>query len=198
MLLFRFFGAQKGLKGGRGESNLRFLRSDLFLPPFSKTCPVTSAQANISQSWKLKTSCVWKYFEKWEILGATQDEDCRRLLLPTQHERLTLFSIELGEKNIFKVCFTTNFMLLPACKIWGVYIRQEIVKYLSGPFIPREKYMYNFTTVACEYRWRKGFEILKKVFLCTTGCCSSILGQVKSEMCFNLFNLLSFAFKEAT
>ena len=44
-------------------------------------------------------------------------------------------------------------MLLQACKIWGVYIRQEIVKYLSGPFISRENTctLHNLTTATYIY-----------------------------------------------
>ena len=132
-----------------GEGNLGFLRLDFFLPPFSKT-GLSHLHSQISYSlekWKLGNILLFVFWN-WEKLG--------NFLL---HNLNYIQTQGLGHKwNRNNVCKTSS-VLFGACKIWGVYIRQEIVKYLSGPFISRGKYIYTqFHSNTESINWR---EILK-------------------------------------
>ena len=132
-----------------GEGNLGFLRLDFFLPPFSKT-GLSHLHSQISYSlekWKLGNILLFVFWN-WEKLG--------NFLL---HNLNYIQTQGLGHKwNRNNVCKTSS-VLFGACKIWGVYIRQEIVKYLSGPFISREKNIYTqFHSNTESINWR---EILK-------------------------------------
>ena len=128
-----------------GEGNLGFLRLDFFLPPFSKT-GLSHLHSQISYSlekWKLGNILFFAFWN-WEELGNEEN-----FFLSTNYT-------QKWDRN--NVCKTSS-VLFGACKIWGVYIRQEIVKYLSGPFISRGKYIYTqFHSNTESINWR---EILK-------------------------------------
>ena len=148
------------------EGNLGFLRSDLFLPPFSKTCRVTSAQANILQSWKLK---IRKHLPSVLNISENGKFWATRWRLPKAIATCTAWKIDFLQSGREKIHLKSVLKQISCCFQLVKYEEFILDKKLSNIFqdhLSQEKNTCTISTASSEYKWRKGFfAILRKAFL---------------------------------